>query len=85
MPNRDTGSGFLVGLIVGAVVGLAIGFLYAPRSGEETRELLKEKADLAKEKASELSQKAKEAITTVKSDSVVSSSEAFTAVVKLRP
>ena len=40
--NDRNASSFLTGLILGAVVGLAIGFLYAPQSGKETRELLKE-------------------------------------------
>jgi gas vesicle protein len=42
---RDGLSGFLLG--VG--VGIGIGLLFAPKSGEETRELLKEKADEGKE------------------------------------
>ena len=44
MSEKDTSSHFLVGFIVGTVVGVAIGFLYAPKSGKETRALLKEKA-----------------------------------------
>ena len=45
MNDRDSSS-FITGLILGTVVGLAIGFLYAPQTGKETRELLKEKAEL---------------------------------------
>lgn len=59
MSNQD-GNSFLTGLILGAVVGLAIGFLYAPRSGKETRELLKEKAVVAKEKATVVAKKVKQ-------------------------
>jgi gas vesicle protein len=59
MSNRDTSS-FLTGLLVGAVVGLAIGFLYAPKSGKETREMLKEKAAVLKEKATEVVKKVKQ-------------------------
>jgi gas vesicle protein len=59
MDNRDTTS-FLTGLILGAVVGLAIGFLYAPKSGEETRKLLKEKAIVAKQKVTEVAKKVKQ-------------------------
>jgi gas vesicle protein len=51
MADREGGSGFGIGLIVGAAIGLAIGFLFAPRSGEETRQLLKEKAGAARERA----------------------------------
>ena len=59
MDNRDSTS-FLTGLILGAVVGLAIGFLYAPKSGEETRKLLKEKAIVAKQKVTEVAKKVKQ-------------------------
>ena len=41
--NRDHGSGFGVGLLVGVAVGAAIGILFAPRSGSETRAVIKEK------------------------------------------
>ena len=60
---KDTGISFTAGFILGAVVGVAIGFLYAPKPGKETRELLKEKAEKAREKASEVAEKAKEAAT----------------------
>jgi len=36
---------------VGAIIGLAIGFLYAPKPGEETRELARESVDKVREKA----------------------------------
>ena len=61
MAEKDTGASFIVGLILGAVAGAAVGFLYAPRPGRETRELLKEKAERAAEKAKEAAEKAKEA------------------------
>lgn len=60
MADKDTGLSFSTGFILGAVVGVAIGFLYAPKPGKETRELLKEKAEKAREKASEVAEKAKE-------------------------
>jgi gas vesicle protein len=59
MSNRDASS-FLTGLLVGAVLGVAIGFLYAPQSGKETRELLKEKAEVAKQKEVEVSKKVRQ-------------------------
>jgi gas vesicle protein len=49
--NNDKISGIGVGIIIGAALGLAVGLLYAPKSGKETRELIKEKALEAKEKA----------------------------------
>jgi gas vesicle protein len=39
---------------------LAIGFLFAPRPGEETRQLLKEKAVAARERAAEITKKVRE-------------------------
>jgi gas vesicle protein len=60
MADRDGGSGFGIGLIVGAVLGLAIGLLFAPRPGEETRQLLKEKAGAARERVAEAARKVKE-------------------------
>jgi len=60
MADRDGGSGFAIGLIVGAALGLAIGFLFAPRSGTETRQLLKEKAEATREKAAAAARKVRE-------------------------
>ena len=51
---------FGVGLIFGTLLGLTVGILYAPHRGEETRILLREKADTVKEKAEEVIEKAKE-------------------------
>ncbi|MBA7647576.1 hypothetical protein ES703_55349 [subsurface metagenome] len=61
MTSKDTGAGFAVGFIVGTAIGLAVGFLYAPRPGAETRELLKEKVTEAKEKATGVVERVKEA------------------------
>ena len=60
MSNRDNTTSFLSGLILGAIVGLAIGFLYAPQSGKETRELLSEKTAVARQKAAEVAKKVKQ-------------------------
>lgn len=66
---------FIVGALVGGVVGAALGMLLAPRSGNETREMireeldnqmrevsdtLKEKSDTIKEKAGGLKEKVAE-------------------------
>jgi gas vesicle protein len=45
---------FLAGLIAGAVVGAVTALLLAPKSGKETRQLLKEKAGVVGEKAKDL-------------------------------
>ena len=49
--NKDQASGIAIGLVVGAVIGLAIGFLYAPKPGKETRQLVKDKALEVKDRA----------------------------------
>ncbi len=53
---------FLVGLGIGALIGI----LYAPQSGEETRELLSKKADEGREyaqrKARELRERAEDLV-----------------------
>jgi gas vesicle protein len=48
--------GFLTGLVVGSIVGLVLGLLLAPQSGEETRELLREKGIELKARAEEFSE-----------------------------
>ncbi|MFH1639849.1 MAG: YtxH domain-containing protein [Chloroflexota bacterium] len=44
------GTGWAMGFIVGTALGLGIGFLFAPRPGRETRQLLMEKAEATKVK-----------------------------------
>src|ERR1700692_5078590 len=58
MADRDGGGflWFLAGLGVGAVVGV----LYAPNAGDETREVLRAKAQEGSEKARKQARKAKE-------------------------
>ena len=58
MSDRDGGSvlWFLAGLGVGAVVGI----LYAPRSGSETREALRSKAEEGREFVRERARQARE-------------------------
>ena len=45
MSDKKSGSGFGLGLILGMALGAALGFLFAPRSGKETRDMMKGKAD----------------------------------------
>ncbi|TRZ96986.1 MAG: YtxH domain-containing protein [Dehalococcoidia bacterium] len=66
MDDKNGGSGFVIGLVVGAVVGLAIGFLYAPRLGEETRQVLKEKLESVREKGERVREKAADVAEKVK-------------------
>ena len=64
--NKDHAVGFGVGLLAGAVIGGVIALLFAPQSGKETRQMIKDKAtgmvDAIKGKAAE----AGEAVDTVK-------------------
>jgi len=64
---------FLIGFVVGGLIGAGLGLLFAPQSGEETRELLKDKflelkekaekvPEVLKKEAQQLTQKGKETI-----------------------
>ena len=60
--TKDSGSGFVTGLIMGALIGVVVGFLYAPQSGTETRRLVKEKTEIVKEKAARAARRVKEVV-----------------------
>ncbi len=57
--NEGMGRGLMMGIVIGALAGLAVGFLYAPRSGRETREMIKDRADEVKKKAADVIQTVK--------------------------
>jgi len=44
---------FMAGILVGVLIGGSLGLLFAPEPGEETRELVAEKAKRLKEAATE--------------------------------
>ena len=52
--SSDSGSRFGIGLVLGLAVGAVLGFLFAPRSGKETRDFLKDKASDVSDTAREL-------------------------------
>ena len=52
--NRDSGAGFLSGLVIGGIVGAALAIVLAPQSGEETRDFIRGKAHEAKNRALDL-------------------------------
>ena len=49
--NRESIASFGIGLGIGVLIGGILGVLYAPKSGVETRTLIKEKAVELKDKA----------------------------------
>lgn len=66
MSDKDSNDGlgaFLAGILIGGLVGAATALLLAPKTGEETRELIKEKSielkDRTSERAGEIAQKTK--------------------------
>ncbi len=52
--NRDSVNGFGIGLLVGAAVGASLALLFAPQSGRETRQMIKEKASNIRQRMSRL-------------------------------
>lgn len=58
MSNEDNKKGFFKGVIVGGIIGGVTALLYAPKSGKETREDIKNKLD---EAYTELNHKVQEA------------------------
>lgn len=54
MASNDKGGGLLVGLAIGGAIGTIAGLLLAPRSGKQTRQLLKKSADALPELAEDL-------------------------------
>ena len=48
---KDNSGSIMVAFVIGALTGAAVALLFAPASGEETRELLAEKAREGKAKA----------------------------------
>jgi len=80
--NKDCAIGFGIGLLSGALIGGVIALLYAPKTGKETRQLIKDKVtevvdafkektsevvDTVMEEASEASQKGQAAVKALKS------------------
>lgn len=54
MSKDDSSGGFLLGFVLGALSGAAVALLYAPKSGDEMREELKEKSYELKDRAQEM-------------------------------
>jgi gas vesicle protein len=80
--NKDHAIGFGIGFLTGAVIGGVIALLYAPKTGKETRQLIKDKTtevvdavkgktsgfiETVKDAASEASRKGQAAVNELKS------------------
>jgi len=67
--NKDHAIGFGIGLLTGAVIGGVIALLYAPKTGKETRQMIKDKAssvvDAVRGKTTEVADEVKEKTTAV--------------------
>ncbi len=45
MTRENDGSHFLTGLLLGGIIGAVVGLMFAPQSGDKTREQLRGKVD----------------------------------------
>ncbi len=66
MKNEESGNGFaslILPFFIGGVIGAGVALLFAPKSGRETRELIKEKAETVKEKAGSYAEQVKGTVT----------------------
>ena len=68
MNNSNSEFKFAIGFILGMAAGLAIGFVFAPKAGEETRQLLKERVADAGEKVKEIADDVKGEIKEIAGD-----------------
>jgi len=58
--EKESGGGLFTGLLVGAIIGIGLGLLYAPRTGRETRDMLRQQAEDLKCRTKELGDELKE-------------------------
>jgi len=63
----DNKGDFLVGLLVGSALGAALALLYAPQTGEETRETIKKRGLELKDSATDVYDQVKDQTTTIAS------------------
>jgi len=62
MANSDNGASILVAFIAGAAVGAAVALLFAPATGEDTREYLGQRAREGRERAADAARQGREAL-----------------------
>ncbi|MEN9871515.1 MAG: hypothetical protein RLZZ171_2507 [Cyanobacteriota bacterium] len=54
MPKKSSAGAFVSGLMIGSALGTIVGLLVAPRTGKETRKVIKKSADALPELAEDL-------------------------------
>jgi gas vesicle protein len=63
MSQQGNGGGMFVAFIAGAIAGAAVALLFAPATGEETREFLGQRAREGKDRAQDAARQGREIIT----------------------
>ena len=77
MSDRDDFGAFVVGFVVGGLAGAVAALLLAPTSGEETRQVIKEKAIELKDRTSETVGQAYSQAETAARDALARAQELF--------
>ena len=62
MSQQGNGGGMFVAFIAGAIAGAAVALIFAPATGEETREFLGQRAREGKDRAQEAARQGREII-----------------------
>ena len=62
MANNDNGASILVAFIAGAAVGAAVALLFAPASGEETRDYIGQRAKEGRDRAADAARQGREVL-----------------------
>ena len=60
MANNDNGAGVLLAFFAGAAVGAAVALLFAPATGEETRDYLGQRARESRDRAADAARQGRE-------------------------
>jgi gas vesicle protein len=60
MSQQGNGGGIFVAFIAGAIAGASVALLFAPATGEETREFLNQRAREGKDRAAEAARQGRE-------------------------
>lgn len=60
MANNDNGASVLLAFLAGAAVGAAVALLFAPATGEETREYLGQRAREGRDRANDAARQGRE-------------------------